>query len=173
MNDLEWLAAKVGTFAVGDFGVEGHSHNPAGIVVEPTHIKQATRLSDEVIALVGWPTGRHHTLIKAAEARLAVETGASEVWVVVDKRSDETATFAELVAVRQATEARIGAIVPAGQEALARKAGADVVVVEYGAQLPEGEFVVYGPVPDIDATIDVIGAGASRVFATDPAAATS
>ncbi|WP_018297882.1 hypothetical protein [Corynebacterium lubricantis] len=173
MDDLEWLATKVGTFAVSPTGIQGVAPSPAGIIVEPTHITQARKLSDHVIALAGWPTGRHHTLVKAAEARLAGETGASEVWVVVDKLSDETATLSELIALRQSVEppVRLGAIVPQGQEAVAVQAGVDVIAVEYGSDIPAGEVAVYGAVPDLEATIELLSAGASRVFAADPMAA--
>ncbi|MHA2787943.1 deoxyribose-phosphate aldolase [Corynebacterium sp. S7] len=173
MDDIAWLATKVGTFAASPTGIQGTQANPAGIVVEPTHIGQARKLSDHVIALAGWPTGRHHTLVKAAEARLAGETGASEVWVVVDKLSDENATLGELVAVRQGVEppVRLGAIVPPGQESVAFQAGVDVVAVEYGADIPAGEVAVYGEIPNLEATVELLSAGATRVFAADPKAA--
>lgn len=55
--------------------------------------------------VVGFPSGKHHALVKAAEARLAVDSGADEVDVVIDVgaavagRYDEV--FAELIAVRE------------------------------------------------------------------------
>lgn len=134
----------------------------AGIVCEPTKIGQAKRDVAEagdagpIIALIGWPTGRHHSLIKAAEARLAVEEGASEVWVAVDAsgredaaRADDAdagvsaetinAVLADIIAVSQVVEepTRFGVTFPASigtrvvqelAEAVA-KVGVDVVAV--------------------------------------------
>ncbi len=55
--------------------------------------------------VVGFPSGKHHSLVKAAEARLAVDSGAAEVDMVidigaaVDGRYDEI--FAEVITVRE------------------------------------------------------------------------
>ncbi|MFT3716755.1 MAG: deoxyribose-phosphate aldolase [Gordonia sp. (in: high G+C Gram-positive bacteria)] len=55
--------------------------------------------------VAGFPSGKHHSLVKAAEARLAVDSGADEVDMVidigaaVDKRYDEV--FADIVTVRE------------------------------------------------------------------------
>ena len=56
--------------------------------------------------VAGFPSGKHHSLVKAAEARLAVDTGAEEVDMVidvgaaVDGRFDEV--FADVLTVREA-----------------------------------------------------------------------
>ena len=76
-----------------------------GVVVDPTHVGAAPE--DLVTSVVvGYPTGRHHSLVKAAEARLAVQYGASEVDVVLDiaavKAADDNALLAEMVAIREA-----------------------------------------------------------------------
>lgn len=62
---------------------------------------------DQRLAVVaGFPSGKHHALVKAAEARLAVDEGAREIDMVidvgaaVDGRYDEV--FAEVVTVAQA-----------------------------------------------------------------------
>nr|WP_161895097.1 deoxyribose-phosphate aldolase [Gordonia spumicola] len=58
-----------------------------------------------VCVVAGFPSGKHHSLVKAAEARLAVETGAREVDMVidvgaaVDGRYDEV--FADVMTVRE------------------------------------------------------------------------
>lgn len=170
MDDLAWLAQHVGTFAAGGDIADA----AAGCVVEPTRIA-AARSHGHVIAVVGWPTGRHHTLIKAAEARLAGEMGADEVWVMASPDGDTNATLAELIAVRQAVAPplRLGAVVPPGHEEAAAKAGVDVLAYEYGTPPPTTriEVAAYGEVPDINATIAALEAGATRVFATDPKAA--
>ncbi|MGB3697937.1 MAG: deoxyribose-phosphate aldolase [Gordonia sp. (in: high G+C Gram-positive bacteria)] len=57
-------------------------------------------------AVAGFPSGKHHSLVKAAEARLAVETGADEIDMVIDVgaavagRYDEV--FADVMTVREA-----------------------------------------------------------------------
>ncbi len=63
--------------------------------------------SDPLIATVaGFPSGKHAALIKATEARFAVEQGAAEVDVVVDVAAaiagDENALMSELMTVREA-----------------------------------------------------------------------
>lgn len=56
--------------------------------------------------VAGFPSGKHHSLVKAAEARLAVDSGAQEVDVVIDVGSavagafDEV--FADILTVREA-----------------------------------------------------------------------
>lgn len=62
---------------------------------------------DQVLCVVaGFPSGKHHSLVKAAEARLAVDSGAREVDMVidvgaaVDQRFDEV--FADILTVREA-----------------------------------------------------------------------
>lgn len=56
--------------------------------------------------VAGFPSGKHHSLVKAAEARLAVDSGADEVDMVidvgaaVDGRFDEV--FADVLTVREA-----------------------------------------------------------------------
>ncbi|MCD2145416.1 deoxyribose-phosphate aldolase [Gordonia paraffinivorans] len=56
--------------------------------------------------VVGFPSGKHHSLVKAAEARLAVGSGAQEIDMVidvgaaVDGRYDEV--FSDILTVREA-----------------------------------------------------------------------
>lgn len=56
--------------------------------------------------VAGFPSGKHHSLVKAAEARLAVDSGADEIDMVidvgaaVDGRFDEV--FADVLTVREA-----------------------------------------------------------------------
>ncbi len=56
--------------------------------------------------VAGFPSGKHHSLVKGAEARLAVDTGADEIDMVidvgaaVDGRYDEV--FADILTVREA-----------------------------------------------------------------------
>ena len=55
------------------------------VLVSPHHVTVAAAAEPAgITAVAGYPTGRHHTLIKASEARLAIQSGADEVWVSVD-----------------------------------------------------------------------------------------
>lgn len=78
-----------------------------GVCVEPSMLQAVSEVSAAnlpVITWAGYPTGKHHTLIKAAEARLAVQCGATEVAVVPDRAqvSDQSALMSELIAIRDA-----------------------------------------------------------------------
>lgn len=59
-----------------------------------------------VATVAGFPSGKHHSLVKAMEARLAVDQGANEVDVVIDVGAAVAGRYeeirAELVAVRDA-----------------------------------------------------------------------
>lgn len=175
VSDREWLATRVGTFGAGR-PVAGLSAFPAGVVVEPLDVPSAP---GSVIALVGWPTGRHQSLVKVAEARLAGEMGATEVWLTVpvdahDEQPDESALLSDMIAVGQAVGegVRFGVIAPNPYvAALADKAGAEVVAVDAaGGAVPEvkAEVAVFGEIDDIDAVIDWLSRGAARVFPARP-----
>jgi deoxyribose-phosphate aldolase len=60
-----------------------------------------------VAAVAGFPSGKHHSLIKGTEARLAAEQGANEVDMVIDVGAavagDYNAVLADIVTVREAT----------------------------------------------------------------------
>ncbi|MFC3849261.1 2-deoxyribose-5-phosphate aldolase [Corynebacterium hansenii] len=74
-------------------------------------------------AVCGFPTGRSHVLVKAAEARLAAEHGAHDVAVVVDRAAvaagDANAVLSEVVALRGAVAAptQLTIVVEAGLHA--------------------------------------------------------
>ncbi|WUC01273.1 deoxyribose-phosphate aldolase [Nocardia sp. NBC_00565] len=59
-----------------------------------------------VATVAGFPSGKHHSLVKGAEARLAVEQGAAEVDMVIDVGAalagDYTAVLSDIVTVREA-----------------------------------------------------------------------
>lgn len=86
------------------------------VLVSPHHVSLAAGAgAADIICVAGYPTGRHHTLIKASEARLAIQSGASEVWVSLDETvTDANAVLSELIAIREACPdpARLGLIVP-------------------------------------------------------------
>lgn len=106
-----------------------------GSVVEPTRVAAAR--SGHVVAVVGWPTGRHESVVKAAEARLAVERGAGEIWLAPDPDADESAMLADAIAVHQGVSVPFGVIFcgPASVAA-AEHSGADVLAVPDGVEVP-------------------------------------
>lgn len=61
-----------------------------------------------VATVAGFPSGKHHSLVKAAEARLAVDSGAREVDMVIDvgaaKANNFNAVLADVLTVAQAIE---------------------------------------------------------------------
>ncbi|AGF71401.1 deoxyribose-phosphate aldolase [Corynebacterium halotolerans] len=146
MDDLTWLAGTVDlTLLTPDATADRVRGGVAtvreqglhGLVVAPSHLPLIPA-DVTAVAVVGFPTGRHHTLVKAAEARLAVETGATEIWLTVDAAvEDPNALLAEIVAVREAVPppVNLGVIV----EAPAR---ADVTPVCRAAQLAGAERLV-------------------------------
>ena len=105
------------------------------VLVSPHHVSLAAGVGTaDIISVAGYPTGRHHTLIKASEARLAIQSGASEVWVSLDETvTDANAVLSELIAIREACPdpARLGLIVPgAVGTAAADAAGAAVTAAQ-------------------------------------------
>ncbi|WP_043658613.1 deoxyribose-phosphate aldolase [Nocardia thailandica] len=58
-----------------------------------------------VATVAGFPSGKHHSLIKGAEARLAAEQGAAEVDMVIDVGAaiagDWAAVLADIITVRE------------------------------------------------------------------------
>ncbi|MBF6172929.1 deoxyribose-phosphate aldolase [Nocardia blacklockiae] len=58
-----------------------------------------------VATVAGFPSGKHHSLIKGTEARMAVEQGAAEVDMVIDVGAavsgDYNAVLADIVTVRE------------------------------------------------------------------------
>ncbi|WP_067792664.1 deoxyribose-phosphate aldolase [Nocardia amikacinitolerans] len=59
-----------------------------------------------VATVAGFPSGKHHSLVKGAEARLAVDQGAAEVDMVIDVGAaldgEFNAVLADIVTVREA-----------------------------------------------------------------------
>ncbi|MEU4316952.1 deoxyribose-phosphate aldolase [Nocardia sp. NPDC024068] len=63
-----------------------------------------------VATVAGFPSGKHHSLVKGAEARLAVEQGAAEVDMVIDVGAalagDFAAVLADIIVVRESISDR-------------------------------------------------------------------
>ncbi|AZG46106.1 deoxyribose-phosphate aldolase [Gordonia insulae] len=87
--------------------------------------------AQKTCVVAGFPSGKHHSLVKAAEARLAVDTGADEIDMVidvgaaVDGRFDEV--FADVLTVREAIGEGIVLKVIIESAALLDLAGPDTV----------------------------------------------
>lgn len=176
LDDLAWLRSRTTLTLLGAelssadvrerlAATEGCST----AVVHPTHIGLVPEGVVRAVA-VGYPTGRHHSLIKASEARLAVEFGAEEVWLSVDSLIDDpNSLLADVVAVRQAVPQPVRLVVPAADEriaGIARDAGADAVVVDKrptGAG--EGDIVA---VDDLEEAVAALEDGATRIATAHP-----
>lgn len=93
--------------------VEASALGVAAVCVSPSRLPLGRGLADGigVAAVVGFPSGAHATDIKAHEADLAVEAGATEVDVVIDlgaaAAQDWTAVTADLAAVRVAISSSV------------------------------------------------------------------
>lgn len=59
-----------------------------------------------VAAVAGFPSGKHHSLVKGSEARLAVDQGATEIDMVIDVGAavagDYNAVLSDILTVREA-----------------------------------------------------------------------
>jgi deoxyribose-phosphate aldolase len=90
--------------------VEANALGVFSVCISPSFLPLATGLLDPGIAtctVVGFPSGKHHAAIKAAEAARAVADGADEVDMVVDVGAVRAGlwrtTEREIAAVREAT----------------------------------------------------------------------
>lgn len=79
------------------------------VCVSPTMVAAAAALDDSGLAIasvVGFPSGKHFSAVKAEEARLAVQQGAAEIDMVIDVGAalagELDAVRADIAAVRQA-----------------------------------------------------------------------
>ncbi len=93
-------------------------------------------------AVIGFPSGKHHSEIKASEARLAVSQGADELDMVIDVGAavagDYTAVEADIRAVREAAPAPTVLKVIIESAALADEA---IVAVCRAAEAAGADFV--------------------------------
>ncbi|HZK32481.1 MAG TPA: hypothetical protein VFC72_06180 [Corynebacterium sp.] len=183
MDDRTWLAARLdhdllaANLSAGQVRralMEAEARQLHGAVLAPTHLALVPE-GLTALAAVGYPTGRHHSLIKAAEARLAVEYGAAEIWLAVDEQgTDANARLADIVAVRQAVPAPVRLQViatTADTRRAAATAGADGVVVDHTwAGGDEGLPVTVRGQFSAEQGIEVLAAGAARLALSDPAA---
>ncbi|GAA1457472.1 deoxyribose-phosphate aldolase [Williamsia maris] len=106
-----------------ELGVAAVCLSPSMLPIDTGH--QAT------CVVAGFPSGKHHSLVKAAEARLAVDSGAHEVDMVIDIGAavaghyDEI--FADVLTVREAVGPEVVLKVIIESAALLELSGPDCV----------------------------------------------
>ncbi|WP_433601108.1 deoxyribose-phosphate aldolase [Nocardia sp. CA-135953] len=105
MIDHTLLAPEATAAEVNALVTEASELGVYAICVSPSMLP--IRASGVVVAAVaGFPSGKHHSLVKGAEARLAVEQGAAEVDMVIDvgaaRAGDYGAVLSDIVTVREA-----------------------------------------------------------------------
>lgn len=105
MIDHTLLAPEATSEQVDELVREARELGVYAICVSPSMLP--VRAPGLVVATVaGFPSGKHHSLVKGAEARLAVDQGANEVDMVIDVGAavagDYSAVLADIVTVREA-----------------------------------------------------------------------
>lgn len=103
--DHTLLAPETGPEAAAAAVAEADHLGTAAVCLAPTLLPVHPRRA-RVCTVIGFPSGTHHPLIKAMEARLAVEQGATELDVVINYGAvlahGPDAVIADLVPVREA-----------------------------------------------------------------------
>ncbi|WP_280481857.1 deoxyribose-phosphate aldolase [Nocardia cyriacigeorgica] len=105
MIDHTLLAPEATAEQVAELVREARELGVYAICVSPSMLP--VRAPGLVVATVaGFPSGKHHSLVKGAEARLAVDQSAAEVDMVIDVGAavagDYSAVLADIVTVREA-----------------------------------------------------------------------
>lgn len=100
-EDVDALVAEARELGCGAVCV-----SPSMLPVSFSSDSDANSGTPAVATVAGFPSGKHATLVKATEARFAVEHGAEEVDVVVDVAraiaGDANALISELMTIREA-----------------------------------------------------------------------
>ncbi len=104
MVDHTLLKPEATTADVEALIAEGRELGVLAVCVSPSMLPiRAEGMLTAVVA--GFPSGKHHSLIKGSEARLAVQQGADEVDMVIDVGAaiagDYNAVLADIVTVRE------------------------------------------------------------------------
>nr|WP_156399331.1 deoxyribose-phosphate aldolase [Rhodococcus sp. Leaf278] len=104
MVDHTLLKPEATTADVNALIEEGRELGVLAVCVSPSMLPiRAEGMLTAVVA--GFPSGKHHSLIKGSEARLAVQQGADEVDMVIDVGAaiagDYNAVLADIVTVRE------------------------------------------------------------------------
>ncbi|NUS42627.1 MAG: deoxyribose-phosphate aldolase [Mycobacteriaceae bacterium] len=105
MIDHTLLKPEATAADVAELVAEARELGCFAVCVSPSMLPVAA--GGPVIATVaGFPSGKHHSLVKGAEARLAVEQGAAEVDMVIDvgaaRAGDYNTVLADILTVREA-----------------------------------------------------------------------
>ncbi|WNM28045.1 deoxyribose-phosphate aldolase [Demequina capsici] len=90
---------------------EGAALGVFSVCVSPSMLPIATPTGLAVATVCGFPSGKHHSSVKAAEAALSIEQGADEVDMVIDIAAANEGRFEDV----QADVAAVRAAVPAGK----------------------------------------------------------
>ena len=110
MIDHTLLAPEATRDDVAALAEEAAALGVAAICVSPAMLPVRVE-GPRVATVAGFPSGKHHSLVKAMEARLAVDQGAAEIDMVIDVGAavaglvDEV--MAEILTVREAVPAPI------------------------------------------------------------------
>ncbi|MDU0479064.1 deoxyribose-phosphate aldolase [Staphylococcus chromogenes] len=104
--DFTLLQPTASSADVAQLLVDAHALGIPTICVSPSMLHATADTDLRVATVCGFPSGKHHPLIKATEARYAVQNGAVEIDLVPDLAAiaakDEYALLTELIAVREA-----------------------------------------------------------------------
>ncbi|MEV5836388.1 deoxyribose-phosphate aldolase [Nocardia sp. NPDC052112] len=184
MIDHTLLAPEATAAEVDALVAEARELGVYAICVSPSMLP--IRASAVVVATVaGFPSGKHHSLVKGAEARLAVEQGAAEVDMVIDigaaRAGDYSAVLSDIVTVREAVGDRAVLKVIIESAALsdvaivevcraAQRAGADFVKTSTGFH-PSGGATVHAVQLMAETVGGRLGVKASGGIRTSEAAA--
>ena len=112
------------------------------VCLSPSALPVAVPDGLKLAVVIGFPSGKHHSAIKAAEAKLAVEQGADELDMVIDVGAavagDYDAVQADISAVREAAPAPVVLKVIIESAALSDEA---IVAVSRAAEAAGADFV--------------------------------
>jgi len=90
---------------------EGADLGVFSVCVSPSMLPVVTPEGLAVATVCGFPSGKHHSSIKAAEAALSIEQGADEIDMVIDVAAANAGRFADV----EADIAAVRASVPEGK----------------------------------------------------------
>lgn len=133
--DVALLSPEIPTAKVAERAMELAAAGVAGVRVHPAAVSSVVALLEQmrevspdgraprIGTVAGFPAGRSHVLVKAAEARLAADSGAQDIAVVVDPSliatGDDSGVLMEMAALREAVSApvQLTAVVETGLHA--------------------------------------------------------
>ncbi len=128
---------------------EGAELGVYAVCVSPSMVPVAVQACSDggvrVAAVAGFPSGKHVSVVKAHEAALAVESGASEIDMVIDVGAalagDVAAVRCDIEAVRDAAEMAVLKVIVESAVLLAHADEARLVAVCRAAEEAGADFV--------------------------------